>query len=87
MDYLENNRELRTFSQRQWNGRYFEIWNYRYLNQVPLREQQPALKVNWDEMRVTPEKNGEQLYHNSFITNHLITPQSIHPLGKSGRSR
>ncbi len=87
VDYLEKNGELKTFSKRQWNGRYFEVWNYRYLNQVPLREQQPALKVNWYEMRVIRESDGEQLYHNSLITNHLITPQSIHPLGKSGRSR
>ncbi len=69
------------------NGRYFELWNYRYLNQVPLRDQQPALKVNWYEMKVTREKDGEYLYHNAFITNHLITPQSIHSLGESGRSR
>lgn len=87
VDYLEKNGELKTFSRRQWNGSYFEVWNYRYLNQVPLRDQQPALKVNWYEMRVIRESDGKQIYHNSFITNHLITPQSLHPLGKSGPSR
>ena len=38
--------EVKTTQQRVWNGHYFEIWDYRYLNQVPLREQQPVLLVN-----------------------------------------
>ena len=52
--FLEANDEVKTTSQRRWNGRFFEVWHYRYLNQVPLREQQPALLVNWCEVNVTP---------------------------------
>jgi hypothetical protein len=44
--FTEANGEVKTTQQRVWNGRYFEIWDYRYLNQVPLREQQPVLLVN-----------------------------------------
>ena len=44
--FTEANGEVKTTQQRVWNGHYFDIWDYRYLNQVPLREQQPVLLVN-----------------------------------------
>ena len=87
LSFLEANRELKTTQQRRWNGRHFEIWHYRYLNQVPIREQQPALKVNWCEVKVTRESDGKQLYFNSWITNHHLTPQTVIEVVASGRGR
>ena len=83
----EANGEVKTTSQRCWNGKFFEVWHYRYLNQVPLREQQPALLVNWCEVNVTKESDGESLYRNSWITNHELTPQQVIQLVSGGRSR
>jgi hypothetical protein len=87
LDFLAANGEMNTTQQRHWNGRYFEIWHYRYLNQVPLREAQPALLVNWFELQVTRESDGETLYFNCWITNHRLTPQRVLQLGPAGRSR
>ncbi|NET40274.1 MAG: ISNCY family transposase, partial [Cyanothece sp. SIO1E1] len=85
--FLEANGELKTAQQRRWNGRYFELWHYRYVNQVPLRDQQPALEVNWCEVRVKRETNGDLLYHNSWITNHKLSPQRLFEVVAAGRSR
>lgn len=87
LSFLEANGEVKTTQQRRWNGRYFEIWDYRYLNRVPLREQQPALLVNWCEVLVKRESDGQLLYHNSWITNHHLTPQRVILVGAAGRSR
>lgn len=87
LDFLSANGEMKTAQQRRWNGRYFETWHYRYLNQVPLRDEQPALLVNWFELKVLRESDGEQLYCNSWITNHELTPQRLFQLGLAGRSR
>lgn len=87
LDFLTANGEMKTTQQRRWNGRFFEIWHYRYLNQVPLRDEQPALSVNWFELQVTRESDGEQLYFNSWITHHRLTPQRVIQLGPAGRSR
>lgn len=87
LDFLSANGDLKTTQQRRWNGRYFEVWHYRYLNQVPLRDEQPALLVNWFELKVVRESDGEQLYLNSWITNHDLTPQRLFQLGPAGRSR
>jgi hypothetical protein len=85
--FLEANGEVKTTQQRHWNGRYFAIRDYRYLNQVPLREQQPALLVNWCEVIVKRESDGQLLYHNSWITNHWLTPQRVILVCAAGRSR
>ncbi|MEM9276831.1 MAG: ISNCY family transposase [Cyanobacteria bacterium P01_F01_bin.143] len=87
LSFLESNGELKTIRQRRWNGRHFEIWHYRYLNRVPIREQQPALQVNWCEVKVTRESDGKQLYFNSWITNHHLTPQTVIEVVASGRGR
>ena len=87
LEFLEANGEMKTTQQRRWNGRYFELWHYRYLNRVPLRETQPALEVNWCEVSVSKEMDGQLLYHNSWITNHQLSQQRVVQVVDAGRSR
>ena len=49
----------------------------RYLNDVLLRSGDDALSVNWFEITVVNAKTGEQLYHNSCITNHRLTADNV----------
>jgi len=72
---------------RHWNGRYAEIHHYRFVNGVPLRRGEEALQVNWSEIIITREDNGKQTYHNTFITNHRLTPDNIIPMVRDGRAR
>jgi hypothetical protein len=72
---------------RQWNGRFTEIWQCRYANQLPLRSGEDALFVNWCEVRILHEQTGELLYHNSFMTNHALSDQTVLPILISGRTR
>ena len=65
----------------------FELWQYRYCNHVPLRDEQPAMEVNWCEVCVIQESDGEQLYYNSWITNHSLDAQSVISVSDAGRSR
>ena len=46
--------------------------NYnRYTQNVPLKDHEEALTVNWIEVIVS-NITGKQVYHNAFITNHTI---------------
>ncbi len=72
---------------RQFNGRFTEVWQCRYVNQLPLRSGEDALFVNWGEVRIVHEQTGELLYHNSFMTNHTFTDQTVQPILVSGRTR
>jgi hypothetical protein len=72
---------------RQWNGRYYERFTYRYLNDLPLRAGEDALLVNWCEVVVVNQQTGELLYRNAFITNHAITHENVAEVVRSARAR
>lgn len=86
LDFLDQNQSIENVTQRQWNGKHGEIWHYRFVPQVPLRNGKEALLVNWLELVITHEKTGNILYQNSFVTNHAITATNIMPLAQVGRT-
>lgn len=63
------------------------LYHYRYTNLVPIRDTQPALLVNWCELRVTDERTGQVLYHNAFITHHRLNDETVVQVVAAGRSR
>lgn len=87
LDFLEKNDSLETITQRHWNGKRGELWQYRFAQQVPLRNGDDALSVNWFELVIADEKTGEPLYHNSFVTNHPVTLVNVADLAQIGRTR
>jgi hypothetical protein len=74
-------------TRRQWNGRFGELWTYRYVNDVPLRAEAAPLHVNWCELTITDERDGRTLYHNAFVTNHLLSDDTVAPIAAAGRTR
>jgi hypothetical protein len=87
LDYLEGIGDIETVEVRQWNKRSQEIYRYRYVNQVPLRHSQPTVQVNWCELTLTRASDGKVLYHNAFITDHLLSNATVAPVVSAGRSR
>jgi hypothetical protein len=72
---------------RHWNGRFTEVTRVRYLNDVGLRSGHDTLSVHWCEITVVNAKTGEQLSHNSYITNHRLTADNVVAVAQSGRGR
>jgi hypothetical protein len=72
---------------------YFKDYSVSYLgddlyaNQIPLRNGDDALLVNWHELVITHEETDKILYRNSFITNHSVTESSVILLSQIGRTR
>jgi hypothetical protein len=64
-----------------------QVTRLRYLNDVLLRSGEGALSVNWFEMTVVQAKTGEQLYHNSWITHHRLTPDNVLHMAQAGRAK
>jgi len=85
--FLEKSHSVESLTQRQWNGKRGEIWHYRFAHQVPLRQGEQALLVNWLELVITQEKTGEILYQNSWVTNHAVTAANGVALAQVGRTR
>jgi hypothetical protein len=85
-EWLAQNMADSTLSQHRWNGKHGEIWNYRFVNQIPLRNGNDAIQVNWCELVITNETTGEILYHNAFITNMAITAENVATVIEAGRT-
>ena len=73
--------------QRQRQGRVTEVALYRFINDVLLQDGKQALSVNWVEITVVNAKTGEQLYYNTFITNHRLHAQNVAQVAQAGRGR
>jgi TfoX/Sxy family transcriptional regulator of competence genes len=68
------------------HGKKCFVDTYRFINQVPLRDSDDALLVNWCEL-VTTNETGKVTYKNAFVTDHLITEKNIIDIVKAGRAR
>jgi hypothetical protein len=71
---------------KRWTGKAEEIYTYRYLNGVPLKDDDDALLVNWCEVTMT-RPDGKVFYRNSFATNHTVTDQTVADIVLEGRTR
>ena len=78
---------VKTTQRQQRRGKTDEVWQYRYLNDVPMRAEAPMLSVNWCELTVTRKSNGKVLYRNSWVPNHHLTPQHVIEVAAAGRCR
>jgi hypothetical protein len=85
--FWQANDAMATREEHHWNGRFTEVTMVRYLNEVLLRRGNDALSVNWFEITVVHAKTGEQLYHNSCITNHRLTADNVVDVAQAGRGR
>jgi hypothetical protein len=87
VDAVAGLERLATVSQRHWNGRYGEIWTYRFLNKVPLRSGDDALEVNWCDLLITHEETGEVLYRNEWVTSLTLDEANTPEIVACGRAR
>jgi hypothetical protein len=79
--------EVNTLTCTVRNNNVKEIYQYRYVNQIPLRETQPAVLVNWCEVTVTRPAEEQLRYHSAFITHHLLNDDTVGAVVGGGRSR
>lgn len=59
---------------------------WRYVNQVPLRNSDDALMVNWCEL-LTTDADGKVVFRNAWATSHDITADNVVELTAAGRAR
>ncbi|EQD24487.1 MAG: hypothetical protein D084_Lepto4C00429G0002 [Leptospirillum sp. Group IV 'UBA BS'] len=59
---------------------------YRFMNGVPLKDGDGALRVNWFEITVTSD-SGTVLFKNAWVTSHPITKNNLPSLADAARSR
>ena len=76
--------EMLEVKRRKGKKRYTDT--YRFVNQVPLRDGEDALDVNWCELTTTRD-DGKVVYKNAFATHHQITKANVVEIVRAGRAR
>lgn len=78
--------EMRSVEKTRWDGKQRLTDSYRYLNQVPLRDSDDALMLNWCELIVT-NAAGKIVFRNAWATTHLIDDSNVAEIAAAGRCR
>jgi hypothetical protein len=86
VEELERLGQVRQVKQRRWTGKQHLTEQYRFVNQVSLRQDDKAMEVNWCEVRIT-DKQGKTLYYNAFATDHLLNEGNVQVIVQAGRCR
>jgi len=87
LKFLEASGNVYIYEQRLRYGRVQEIHTYRYVNNIPLREAEPSLMINWCELTITNAADSSVIYRNSFMTNHTISAKNVSDIVDAGRAR
>jgi hypothetical protein len=87
LDFWQEQQMISHDEQRHRHGRLTEVAVYRFINDVLLQDGKQKLSVNWVEITVANAKTGEQLYYNTFITNHRLTKANVAQVAQAGRGR
>ena len=86
VDDAEPGVDIHVMVQKRWTGKERLYERYRFMNDVPIRDGDDALRVNWCELEITDE-TGKVRKRFAFVTDHLITRHTVVELIAAGRSR
>ena len=78
--------DVQTLEVKRREGKFHYTDTYRFVSQVPLRDGEEALEVNWCELTSTRD-DGKVVYKNAFATNHTITAANVADIARDGRAR
>lgn len=86
VDDLTRNGSVASLTSARRIGKKHFTDTYRYVNQVPLRDSDDALMVNWCEL-VTTAEDGKVLFRNAWASSHHVTRDNVAALASAGRAR
>jgi len=86
IEELQAMNAVETLVEKRWTGKTHHTYTYRFVNQVPIRDGEDALEVNWCELTIT-SANGKRLYKNAFATDFKISKDNVKQIVADGRAR
>lgn len=79
--------ELDSLTETQGRGSEKRIHRYRWMADVPLRDGDDALLVNWLEVEITKPGTVKPTYRCSFVTDLPVSRETVAELAACGRAR
>jgi hypothetical protein len=78
--------DIQTFEIKRWDGKHSFIDTYRFVNNIPLRDGEDSLNINWCEITVVRD-DGKVIYKNAWATNFILTKDNVVQIVTDGRTR
>jgi hypothetical protein len=79
--------DLQHWTIRRGNGRVHEVHTYRYAHDVPWREGEDALWVQWCELSITTEADGTMVSPHACATPPPLDRTNVEAVVQAGRAR
>lgn len=79
--------KVQHYQERHRHGKEWRLYNYRWKNQILLRDMEPSIETNWLELIITREKDQKIIFKNNWITDHLVSSNNIVEVARAGRTR
>jgi hypothetical protein len=79
--------EVQYYQERHRQGKEWFLYNYRWKNQILLRDMEPSIETNWLELIIIREKDQKTIFKNNWITDHLVTANNVVEVAQAGRAR
>ena len=86
LESLRNTGDVHQRCETAWTGTEHRTTTYEWIEDLPLRDGDDALHVGWVGVTITG-KNGRYIYHSDFITNHVLTAETVAEIVAAGRAR
>ncbi len=86
VEELDGLHAVESVIEKRWTGKTYHIDTYRFVNQVPLRDDENAQLVNWCELTTTLP-DGAIIYKNAFSSNFEISKNNVKQIVADGRAR
>jgi hypothetical protein len=83
---FERNAAVEVLVVSRWTGKQRLTDTYRSLHQLPLRDSDDALLVDWCELTTT-DATGRTIYRNAWATSHTLSAENLLATVAAGRSR
>lgn len=86
LDDFSRTNAVQTLEKVRRNGKQRLTERYRYFNQLPLRNSDDALMVNWCEVTIINAKQ-KVVYRNAWVTSHPLDERNVIDIVAAGRAR
>ncbi len=86
LDGFEPNKDIFTRTHKKWTGKCHEFHTYRWANDLPLRDSDDSLRVNWCELTIK-DSSDKIIFKNSYATNFKVTEKNVDKIVADGRAR
>jgi len=83
---FERTGQVEVVEKLRWTGKRKLTERYRIAHQVPLRDSDDALLVNWCELEIIDEQ-GRTVYRNAFATDYEVDARNVVEIVQAGRTR